>query len=99
MLFSFVCTDHENSLPARRLSRPAHVERLKQLASEGRLVIAGPNPALPTTEVGEEGYTGSLIVADFPSLEEAQAWAAADPYIEAGVYAEVSIKPFIQALP
>lgn len=99
MLYAIVGTDVENSLAQRMQTRPAHVERLKQLLAEGRLVIAGPNPAIDSTEPGDAGFSGSVIIAEFPSLAEAQAWADADPYLAAGVYAQVSVKPFIQALP
>ena len=99
MLFSIVGTDVPNSLEARKASRPAHLERLKALESEGRLFVAGPNPAPAREDGTEAGFTGSLIIAEFPSLSEAQAWADSDPYIEAGVYASVSVKPFIKALP
>ena len=99
MLYAIVGTDVENSLAQRMQTRPAHVERLKQLLAEGRLVIAGPNPAVDSTEPGDAGFSGSVIIAEFPSLAEAQAWADADPYLAAGVYAQVSVKPFIQALP
>ena len=99
MLFSIVCTDVENSLPKRKIARQAHVERLKQLASEGRLILAGPHPAIESSDPGPAGFTGSLIVAQFNSLVDAQAWADDDPYIEAGVYAHVEIKPFLKVLP
>ncbi|MBF0422043.1 MAG: YciI family protein [Magnetococcales bacterium] len=89
MLFAIVGEDSADSLPKRLSVRPAHVERLEALRSQGRLVLAGPFPR----EAGE-GFTGSLIVADFSSLEEAKTWAKADPYVQAGVYATVSVKPF-----
>ena len=100
MLYAFLCVDAPNSLEGRKRARPAHLERLKRLNEEGRLVLAGPHPAPNTEGTGSgEGFTGSLVVADFPSLSEAEAWAAADPYFEAGVYEEVKVKPFIKALP
>jgi uncharacterized protein YciI len=99
MLYSIVGTDVENSLLLRKSAREAHLVRLQQLQQEGRLVLAGPNPAIDSNEPGEAGFTGSLIVAEFPSLERARAWADADPYIAAGVYAEVSVKPFKQVFP
>lgn len=99
MLYSIVGTDVENSLPLRKSAREAHLGRLQQLQQEGRLVLAGPNPAIDSNEPGEAGFTGSLIVAEFPSLEQARTWADADPYIAAGVYAEVSVKPFKQVFP
>jgi uncharacterized protein YciI len=99
MLYSIVSTDVEDSLPLRKSARPAHLERLEALQQEGRLVLAGPNPAVDSSDPGEAGFTGSLIVAEFPSLEDARAWADADPYVTAGVYAEVQVKPFRQVFP
>lgn len=99
MLYSIVGKDVENSLEARKSARPAHIERLKQLVAEGRLVIAGPNPAIDSADPGPAGFSGSIIIAEFESLEVAQSWADADPYISAGVYAEVTVKPYIKALP
>lgn len=99
MLYLIYSEDVENSLPLRMKSRPAHVERLKTLQAEGRLIIAGPCPAIDTPEPGEAGFSGSMIVAEFDSLEEAQNWANADPYIEAGVYAKVTVKPYNKVLP
>lgn len=89
MLYSIISQDVENSLPKRQSARPAHLARLEVLKAEDRLVLAGPHPNL-----NEDGFTGSLVVAEFNSLEDAQAWADADPYIEAGVYAQVIVKPF-----
>ncbi|HCS29465.1 MAG TPA: hypothetical protein DIW43_18565 [Spongiibacteraceae bacterium] len=99
MLFAINSQDVPDSLPLRKTARPAHLARLEQLKSEGRLVIAGPYPAIDSNDPGEAGFTGSLVVAEFDSLDSAQAWADADPYIEAGVYAGVSVKPFKQVLP
>lgn len=99
MLFSIVSTDVPDSLPLRRQVRPAHLERLKVLVQEGRLVLAGPNPRIEAEDPGEAGFSGSLIIAEFDSLTTAQAWADADPYVAAGVYAEVSVKPFKKILP
>ena len=99
MLYCIVGTDVSNSLPLRKGARPAHLERLQLLQSQGRLVLAGPNPAIDSNDPGEAGFTGSLIVAEFPSLEEARAWADADPYAAAGVYASVIVKPFKQVFP
>lgn len=98
MLYMLIGFDVEGSLEARMAARPAHVARLKALQEEGRLVMAGPNPAIDSDQPGDAGYSGSLIVASFDSLEEAQRWADADPYIEAGVYQSVMIKPFVRAL-
>lgn len=99
MLYSIVGTDAENSLAARLQARPEHVARLNALKDEGRLVIAGPNPAIDSEDPGEAGFSGSIIIAEFPSLEEAQAWADADPYVACGAYASVSVKPFKKVLP
>jgi len=99
MFYMIVGTDVANSLEKRMSVRPDHVARLKQLKNEGRLILAGPNPAIDSAEPGEDGFTGSLIVAEFESLEAAQAWADDDPYIKAGVYEQVIVKPFIKVLP
>lgn len=99
MLYAIIATDVAHSLDKRMSVRPAHVERLKQLQAESRIVLAGPHPAVESDDPGEAGFTGSLIVAEFPSLAEAKAWADADPYVAAGVYANVVIKPFKQVLP
>lgn len=99
MLYAIFSEDVDNSLPLRMSARPAHVERLRQLESEGRLVLAGPCPAIDSDDPGEAGFTGSLVVARFASLAEAQAWADADPYVEAGVYRQVVVKPFKKVLP
>ena len=99
MLSAIVATDVANSLEARMAARPAHLERLQQLKAEGRIVLAGPNPAIDSNDPGAAGFSGSLIVAEFESLSAANAWAEADPYVAAGVYASVSVKPFKQVLP
>ncbi|MDB5984025.1 MAG: YciI family protein [Pseudomonas sp.] len=99
MLYAIVATDVANSLEKRLSVRPAHVERLVALKEQGRMVLAGPNPAIDSIDPGAAGFSGSLIVAEFESLAAAQAWADADPYIAAGVYANVSVKPFKQVLP
>ena len=99
MLYAIWAEDVPNSLEKRMSARPDHVARLKQLLEEGRLVLAGPMPAVDSSDPGEAGMTGSLIVAEFTSLEAAQAWADADPYIKAGVYQQVSVKPYIKVLP
>lgn len=99
MLYAIIATDRADSLAARRQARPAHIERLQALQSEGRLLLAGPHPAIDGPDPGEAGFSGSLIVAEFPSLESAQAWAAADPYFDAGVYSGVEVKPFKQVFP
>jgi len=99
MWFVIWAEDVPNSLAARRATRPAHLERLQQLLADGRLLVAGPCPAIASNDPGEAGFTGSMVVAEFDSLEEAQRWADADPYIAAGVYAKVTVKPYIKALP
>ena len=99
MLFSIVATDVEGSLAKRLESRPAHLQRLEALQAEGRLVLAGPNPAIEADDPGEAGFTGSIIIAEFDSLEQARAWADADPYVAAGVYAGADVKPFKKVLP
>ena len=99
MWFAIVGTDVPDSLEKRLAARPAHVERLKKLLDEGRLLVAGPFPAIDSPDPGPAGFTGSLILADFASQADAEAWAKVDPYVDAGVYASVSVKPFIKALP
>ncbi|MCE1115732.1 MULTISPECIES: YciI family protein [Pseudomonas] len=99
MLYAIIASDVANSLEKRLAARPAHIERLQQLKAEGRVVLAGPHPAIDSNDPGEAGFSGSLIVAEFESLVAAQAWADADPYIAAGVYDKVVVKPFKQVLP
>ena len=99
MLYVIISQDVENSLEKRLSVRPAHVERLQLLKEQGRLILAGPHPAIDNNEPGPAGFTGSLIVAEFESLEMAQSWAEKDPYIEAGVYDSVIVKPFKKVLP
>jgi hypothetical protein len=99
MLYAIISRDQPDSLSKRRAARPAHLERLQQLQDTGRLVLAGPHPAIDAADPGDAGFTGSLVVAEFTDLESAQAWADADPYLHAGVYAEVAVKPFLQVFP
>ncbi|KEI72220.1 YciI family protein [Endozoicomonas elysicola] len=99
MLYAIISEDVDNSLPLRMNARPAHLDRLQQLKDGGRLVLAGPCPAIDSNDPGEAGFTGSIVVAEFASLTEAKAWADADPYIEAGVYQQVTVKPFKKVLP
>ncbi len=99
MLYAIVGEDVPNSLEQRLASRPAHLARLLELEAAGRMVLAGPFPAIDSPDPGPAGFSGSLIVAEFDSLAEAQAWADADPYLAAGVYARVTVRPFRQALP
>ncbi len=99
MLYAIIAEDRRNSLAARLEARPAHLARLNDLLTEGRLVLAGPHPAVDSDDPGEVGFSGSLIVAEFDSLEAAQAWADADPFVAAGVYSAVTVKPFRKTLP
>lgn len=99
MFYAIISEDVENSLPLRAQARPAHIDRLKVLKDEGRLLLAGPTPAIDSNDPGEAGFTGSLVIAEFTSLEAAQNWADADPYVSAGVYQQVRVKPFKKVLP
>lgn len=99
MFYAIIATDREGSLAERMAARPAHVDRLKSLQASGQLLLAGPHPALDTDDPGDAGFTGSLIVAEFKSLEDAKQWADADPYVAAGVYADVIVKPFKKVFP
>ncbi len=99
MYFAIISQDVENSLPRRKTARPAHLQRLQELKDQGRLLLAGPFPILDDGTSGEPGFSGSLVVADFPNQESCQQWADADPYVEAGVYAGVTVKPFKKVLP
>lgn len=99
MLYAIISQDVPNSLELRKSARPAHLARLQLLADAGRLILAGPHPAIDNDNPGDAGFTGSLVVAEFGSLEEANAWASADPYVAAGVYAHVAVKPFKHVLP
>jgi len=99
VLYAIIATDHPESLEARRAARPAHLGRLEALQAQGRLVLAGPHPAVDAADPGAAGFTGSLVVAEFDDLSAAQAWADADPYVVSGVYREVCVKPFKQVLP
>jgi len=99
MLYAIIAQDIDNTLALRLQARPAHVDRLNVLLAEGRLILAGPHPAVDNEDPGDAGFTGSLIVAEFESLEAAQSWADADPYVTAGVYGTVTVKPFKKVLP
>ncbi len=99
MLYAILCEDVDNSLPLRQRARPAHLARIQQLVDEGRLLVAGPHPALDTEDPGEAGFTGSLIIAEFESLEAATAWADSDPYVDGGVFRRVVVKPYKRVLP
>jgi uncharacterized protein YciI len=99
MWFAIIAQDVAESLEKRLAARPAHLARLEQLQNEGRMLLAGPFPAIESENPGPAGFTGSLIVAEFPSQAEAEVWAKADPYVAAGVYEHVTIKPFRKVLP
>jgi hypothetical protein len=99
VLYAIIATDRPRSLAARREARPSHLQRLQALQSEGRLLLAGPHPAIDANDPADAGFTGSLVVAEFDDLEAARAWADADPYVSAGVYQSVTVKPFVKALP
>ena len=98
MYYAIISEDIENSLERRRSARPAHLKRLNKLADQERLMLAGPHPAIDSPDPGAAGFSGSLVVAEYESLEQAQAWADADPYAAAGVYAKVTVKPFKRVL-
>lgn len=99
MYYAILGEDVEDSLEKRLQARPAHLERLQKLKDEGRLLLAGPHPAIDTEDPGPAGFSGSLVVAEFSSRADAEAWAAEDPYVAAGVYAKVAVKPFKKVLP
>lgn len=99
MLYAIVGQDIDSSLEQRLTARPEHLARLHELRDQGRLILAGPFPAIDSNDPGPNGFSGSLIVAEFNNLNEAKEWANADPYVAAGVYASVSVKPFKQVLP
>lgn len=99
MYFAIMATDVPDSLSARMSARPAHLSRLQALQDAGRLLLAGPHPAIESLDPGPAGFTGSLIIAEFASAEAAQTWAGEDPYVAAGVYADVLIKPFKPVMP
>ncbi|MDX1608614.1 MAG: YciI family protein [Halofilum sp. (in: g-proteobacteria)] len=99
MLYAILSEDVEDSLALRKQARADHLARLEALQQQGRLLLAGPHPAIDAEEPGAAGFSGSLVVAEFESLEAARAWADADPYVAAGVYARVQVKPFKQVLP
>ncbi len=99
MWYAILSEDVENSLPLRKSARPDHISRLEQLRREGRLLVAGPHPGIDSEDPGDAGFTGSLVIAEFESLDAARVWADADPYVTAGVYARVTVKPFKRVLP
>ena len=99
MWYAVISEDVADSLPLRAKARESHLARLQLLAAEGRVLIGGPHPSIDSEEPGEAGFSGSLVVVEFPSLEEAQAWADDDPYVTGGVYSKVTVKPFKHILP
>lgn len=99
MLYAIMATDVDGSLEKRKLHRTAHLKRLGELKVQGRLVIAGPHPAIDSDDPGPNGFTGSLIIAEFATLEAARRWADEDPFVKGGIYAHVVVKPFKQVLP
>lgn len=99
MWYAIICEDVDNSLPLRAEARAAHLARLQGLVSEGRVLVAGPHPTVDSPDPGAAGFSGSLVVVEFPSWEEARTWAERDPYVEAGVYKNVAVKPFKPVLP
>ena len=99
MLYAIIAQDVENSLQDRLAARPKHLERLTALQDQGRLILAGPHPVIDSEDPGEAGFSGSLVVAEFESQEDAKTWADADPYVAAGVYARVTVKPFKKVFP
>jgi len=99
MLYAFISQDAADTLEQRMAARPEHLKRLAQLRDEGRLILAGPHPAIDSDDPGPAGFTGSLVVAEFDSLEDARQWADTDPYLAAGVYEQLSVKPFKKVLP
>jgi uncharacterized protein YciI len=99
VLYAIISDDAADSLEKRLTARPAHIKRLQELQDAGRLILAGPHPAIDTDNPGAAGFTGSLVVAEFDSLSDAQQWADVDPYIDAGVYAKVIVKPFKKVFP
>ena len=99
MLYAIISQDVEDSLEKRKGARPDHIARLNELKSQGRLILAGPHPTIDVSDPGEAGFSGSLVVADFEDLNEARNWADADPYVSAGVYSSVIVKPFNKVLP
>ena len=99
MYYAIIAQDKQNTLSARLEARPTHLDRLRLLQDSGRMLLAGPHPAIDSEDPGAAGFTGSLVVAEFPDLAAAQTWAADDPYVTAGVYADVTVKPFRKVFP
>ena len=99
MWYAIICEEIENSLAKRMTARPAHLQRLQALVKEGRVLVAGPLPAVDSEDPGDAGYDGSLLIVDFPDIQAATDWAESDPYVEAGVFWKVTVKPFKKVLP
>ncbi|MBQ0783327.1 MAG: YciI family protein [Amphritea sp.] len=99
MFYAIISEDKPGTLEQRLSARPEHLARLVALRDEGRLLVAGPHPAIDSEDPGPAGFTGSLVIAEFTSLEQAQSWADKDPYINAGVYQQVVVKPYKKVLP
>ena len=99
MWYVIYSTDREDSREVRKGARPAHLERVRVLVDQGRLLVAGPMPRIDSPDPGPAGFSGSIIIAEFDSLEDAQQWAETDPYVEAGVYEHVDVRPFLRVLP
>ena len=99
MWYAIICEEVEDSLEKRMAARPAHLQRISALVDEGRVLVAGPHPAIDSDDPGEAGFDGSLLILDFPDLAAATAWANSDPYVEAGVFSRVTVKPFKKVLP
>ncbi len=99
MWYVIYSSDREDSLAARKAARPAHLERVQVLVEQGRLLVGGPMPKIDSPDPGPAGFSGSVIIAEFDSLEGAREWAGADPYVDAGVYENVDVRPFIQVMP
>ena len=99
MWYAIICEEVEDSLEKCMAARPAHLDRIKALVDEGRVLVAGPHPAIDSEDPGTAGFDGSLLILDFPDIEAAQVWANSDPYVEAGVFSSVTVKPFKKVLP
>lgn len=99
MYYAIIAEDNPDSLHRRRQARQAHLERIQELVDAGRILVAGPHPAIDGPDPGSAGFIGSLIIAEFDSLEEATRWANADPYVDAGIFCRVDVRPFVPVLP
>jgi uncharacterized protein YciI len=99
MWYAIICDEVEDSLDKRMAARPSHLDRLRSLVEEGRVLAAGPHPAIDNEEPGDAGFDGSLLILDFPDIQAAREWAEADPYVHAGVFTKVTVKPFKKVFP